>query len=104
MAGHDIDDLFGEAVVAWLTIKLRRNGAMSVEGHVNDEPFAKYLLETARDTVANYHARLKLGQVGGVIVPAYDTALVGTPEERKLMQAHEKLVGAQETLKDEPLP
>jgi hypothetical protein len=89
--GHDLDDQFGETVVAEIVIQLRRNGAMSVAGNINDEAFGIYLIDTAKDTLRNYHARLRLGQVGGLIVPAYDTALTGTPEERQLAESWNEL-------------
>jgi hypothetical protein len=93
---RDGDDLYGDTVVAALEIKLRRNGAMSVAGSITDEAYGLYLLDTARDTLRNYHARRRLGQVGGLIVPAHDTALVGTAEEKRLLAAREELVRAGE--------
>ena len=87
MSVGDPDDLHGETVVAFLEIKLRRSGAMSVAGHINDLAFGLHLLDTARETLKNHHAQLAAGTRGGLIVPAYDTSLVGTPEERKLFDA-----------------
>lgn len=88
---RDPDDLFGDTVVAELQIKLRRNGAMSVAGSITDETYALHLLDTARDTVRNYHAQRLLGQRSTLIVPAHDTSLVGTPEEKALLGAREQL-------------
>lgn len=88
---RDADDLHGDTVVATIEIKLRRNGAMSVAGSITDEAYGLYLLDTARDTLKSHHARGRLG--GGIIVPAHDTALVGTPEEKLLLAARHELAG-----------
>lgn len=42
------DDLI---VVAEINIRLRRNGAMSIEGSVGDKKFALAMLDNARDAV-----------------------------------------------------
>lgn len=88
---RDPDDLHGDTVVACLEIKLRRNGAMSVAGSITDEVYAKYLLDTARATITGYHSQRMLGNRSQLIVPAHDTALVGTPEEKKLLAARDQL-------------
>lgn len=71
---RDPDDLHGDAVVAYLEIKMRRNGAMSIGGNVNDEKYALAMLDTAKDTI-KAHNRRGLGK-DSLIVPAHDTALV----------------------------
>ena len=43
---------------------------------------------------ANYHGRAKLMDGKAIIVPAYDTALVGTPEEKQLLAARDELANA----------
>lgn len=91
---RDPDDLHGDTVVASLEINLRRNGAMSVGGSITDEVYALHLLDTARDTVKNYHAQRRLGNRSQLVVPAYDTSLVGTPEERALLAARDELSNA----------
>jgi len=96
VAAVDTDDSFGETVVAEITIRLRRNGCMSVEGSITDEVYARYLLDTARDTLTNYHLQRRLGNRSQLVVPAHDTALTGTPEERKLLEAREELVAAKD--------
>jgi hypothetical protein len=90
----DPDDLHGETVVAQITIALRRNGAMSVAGSITDEVYARYLLDTARDTLTNYHNQRRLGLRSQLIVPAHDTALVGTEAEKKLLAARDELSNA----------
>ena len=90
----DPDDLYGDTVVAVLEIKLRRNGCMSLGGSITDETYAMYLLDTARDTLRSYHTSRRLGLTSQLVVPAHDTALVGTPEEKKLIAAREELVAA----------
>jgi glyoxylase-like metal-dependent hydrolase (beta-lactamase superfamily II) len=92
--GKDLDDIHGDTVVAEITIQLRRNGCMSVAGSINDLIYANYLLDTARDTLASYHARKRLGDPINLIVPAHDTALVGTEEEKKLLKARDELSDA----------
>jgi hypothetical protein len=91
---RDPDNLHGDTVVAEITIQLRRNGCMSVAGSITDETHARYLLDTARDTLANYHLQRRLGMRSPLVVPAHDTALVGTPEERRLLAARDDLANA----------
>lgn len=94
MYSRDADDLHGDTIVAELVIQLRRNGAMSVAGSITDETYAKALLDTARDTITSYHAQRRLGNRSNIIVPAHDTALVGTEEEKKLLAARDELANA----------
>lgn len=91
--GKDLDDVHGDTVVAEIVIQMRRNGCMSVQGSINDHEYAKFILDTARDTLNTYRARKRLGQ-DTLIVPAYDTALVGTEQEKKLLQARDELANA----------
>lgn len=93
-ARHTLDDLHGDTCVAQITISLARSGVMRVEGSITDEKFVAYMLDTARDTLRNYHAKQKLGERSPIIVPAYDTALVGTPEEKALLAARHELADA----------
>jgi hypothetical protein len=90
----DLDNLHGSPVVAKLVIELHRDGSMSVAGSLTDEVYDLFLLDTARDTIKAYHAQRRAGLRGQLVVPAYDTALVGTPEERKLIQARDQLDNA----------
>lgn len=92
--GRDGDDLHGDTVVSEITVSLRRNGCMSVAGAITDLTYALYLLDTARDTVKSYHARAAMGMGQSIIVPAHDTALAGSPEERKLLAARDELANA----------
>jgi len=89
-----LDDLHGDTVVAQIKISMARSGACRVEGSITDHAFAHFLLDTARDVVNNYHGRAKLMGGEAIIVPAYDTALVGTPEEKKLLAARDELSDA----------
>ncbi len=91
---RDPDDIHGDTVVSEIVIRLRRNGAMSVSGSITDEKYARHLLDTARETLTNYHLQQKLGKRSAIIVPAYDTSLVGTPEEKKLIGARHELSNA----------
>lgn len=94
MTTRDPDDLHGDTVVAFLEIKLRRNGSMSVAGSITDEVYALHLIDTARATIQNHHAQARLGNRTQLIVPAHDTSLVGTPEEKMLLAARDELANA----------
>jgi hypothetical protein len=52
------------------------------------------MLDTARDVVSNFHQRAQLQAGKGVIVPVYDTPLVNTPQEQRLLDARHKLANA----------
>ena len=90
--GHSLDDLHGDTVVAKISISMGRSGMMKVEGSITDYEFALHMLDTARDVVNNYHGRAV--KDGGLIVPAYDTSLVGTDAEKKLLAARHELSDA----------
>lgn len=94
--GYDFDDRHGDTIVATITIQLRRNGAVGISGSITDEMSAKYMLETAADTLRGYHAQQKLGQRSPILVPAHDTAIVGTVEEKQLLQARDELSRARD--------
>jgi hypothetical protein len=87
-----IDDP-GNTVVAFLEIKMRRNGMMSIGGSITDEEYILKMIDTARVTLMENFQRNREGKV---IVPAYDTALVGTPQEKKLIKAIDDLHKANE--------
>lgn len=91
---QNLDDLHGDTLVARITITMARSGACRVEGSITDHAFATFMLDTARDVVNNYHNRAKLMDGKAIIVPAYDTALVGTPEEKLLLKARDDLANA----------
>lgn len=91
---RDPDDLHGDTVVCVLELKVRRNGSMSVGGSITDEVYTLALLDTARDIIKSYHARRRSGFVSSLVVPAHDTALVGTPEEKRLIAARDELSNA----------
>lgn len=69
----DPDDPHGDAVIAVLEIKVRRNGAMSVAGSINDEVYALAMLDSARDSIKSHNARGR--KQTALILPAHDTAL-----------------------------
>jgi hypothetical protein len=93
---RDPDNLFDDTVVSEIIIQLRRNGCMSIAGSISDEKFAKKMLDTARDTLTNYHIQRRMGNRSPLVVPAYDTALVGTQEEKLLLKAKEELINAKQ--------
>lgn len=94
MKRSTLDDVHGDTAVAKITITMARSGNCKVEGSITDKAFADFMLDTARDVVANYHGRAKLMDGKALIVPAYDTALVGTPEEKQLLAARDELSNA----------
>lgn len=75
MISKDPDDLYGDEPVAIIRIAVRRNGAMSVEGCINDERYALAMLDAAKDSVRNHNARQRMQRVGGLILPANETPL-----------------------------
>lgn len=90
----NMDDLHGDTVVSRLEIVCYRSGAMRLAGSITDEHYARAMLAQARETLDNYHIQQKLGRRSGILVPAYDTSLVGTPEEKKLLAARDELANA----------
>lgn len=90
MSEDDHSD-FGNTVVAFLEIKMRRNGMMSIGGSITDEEYVLKMIDTARATLVENFKREREGKI---IVPAHDTALVGTPQEKKLLRAREELAGS----------
>jgi hypothetical protein len=91
---QSLDDLHGQTTVARISIAMTRDGACRVEGSITDHAFACFMLDTARDVVNNYHNRAKLSDGKAIVVPAYDTALVGTEEEKRLLAARHELASA----------
>lgn len=89
-----LDDLHGDVPVAFIGITLLRSGVMKMEGSITDEKFVRYMLDTARDTMVSYHAKQKLGQRSSILVDACDTAIVGTPEEKRLLGERHKIADA----------
>jgi hypothetical protein len=89
-----MDDVHGETAVAMIKITMARSGNCKVEGSITDHEFATFMLDTAKDVVANYHNRAKLMGGNAIVVPAYDTALVGTEAEKKLLLARDELANA----------
>lgn len=92
MSENDHSD-FGNTVVAFLEIKMRRNGMMSIGGSVTDQEYVLKMIDTARATLVENFKREREGKI---IVPAHDTALVGTPQEKKLIQATDDLYKARD--------
>ena len=86
-----LDDLHGDTIVSRITISCSRSGAMKVEGSITDYHYAMAMLKTAEDVVRNYHKR---SGPESIIVPAHDTALVGTDAEKRLLAARDELADA----------
>lgn len=94
MRRASLDDLHGATTVCRIVVEMDRAGNCKVEGSITDKEFADFLLDTAKSVVASYHDRAKLIQGKPLIVPAYDTALVGTDAEKKLLAARGELADA----------
>jgi len=78
----------GDTIVAFLEIKMRRNGMMSIGGSITDEASVLAMIDTARATLVE---NFRVNREGKIIVPAYDTALVGTDHEKRLIGAIDDL-------------
>lgn len=89
MTRHSLDDIHGATIVCRITIDMDRMGNCRVEGSITDKEFALLMLDTARQVVISYH-----NKGGKIIVPAHDTALVGTEAEKKLLAARHELANA----------
>lgn len=94
MKRNTLDDLHGATTVCRIVVEMDRAGNCRVEGSITDKEFATFMLDTAKGVVANYHDRAKLVAGKPLIVPAYDTALVGTDAEKKLLAARHQLADA----------
>jgi hypothetical protein len=88
-------NLFGDTVVALLEIKMHRSGVMSIGGSITDEASVLAMIDTARATLVE---RFRADRRGKIIVPAYDTALVGTDMEKKLLRATDQLHRARDEI------
>lgn len=75
-AARDPDDLYGEQTVFLLEIRCRRNGSMSVAGNINDEAYALSVLDKAKQTVKDHHARQTLRAGSPYIIPPKDSGLL----------------------------
>jgi hypothetical protein len=72
-SARDPDDLYGDATVFTIQIRVRRNGAMSVGGDVNNLVYALSVLDAAKDSLKSFHARRVLAGGNDLIIPAKDT-------------------------------
>jgi hypothetical protein len=57
-------------IVAEVNLRLRRNGALSVEGHIGDRDFVLAMLDNARDAVMR-----QIPATGTLVVPGRDVAV-----------------------------
>lgn len=64
-------ELRDDDVLAEITVRVHRSGAMQVAGDIHDEKFALSMIDAARDSVRSYHLRQK----GQIIIPAHVAAL-----------------------------
>jgi hypothetical protein len=67
-----IDGGDGRQVTGVVTIKLWSDGAMSVEGPVEDTAFCLAILENAKDAVRNHKVRR---QDRPIVIPNYDVSV-----------------------------
>lgn len=68
-----------DTVIAMLELKVRKNGAMSVAGCIDDMPYALAMLDNARDTIKRHNARKRIQGGAAEIIPASDTGLILPP-------------------------
>ena len=54
---QDVDDLWGDAVIAKIEICVRRNGSMSTAGTIENEAYALAILDHAKDAIRSHHKR-----------------------------------------------
>lgn len=94
MKHQSLDDLHGATLVCRITVEMDRMGNCKVDGSITDEEIALLMLDTARDCIRSYHAKRRAGTGSQIIVPAYDTALVGTEAEKKLLASRHELADA----------
>jgi hypothetical protein len=73
---RDPDNLYDDDVVAVLELKVRRNGAMSVAGCINEEAYALAMLDNARDTIKRHNAQNTLNAGASLIIPSHDTGII----------------------------
>lgn len=59
-----------DPVVAYLQIDIRRSGALSVAGSIDNERYAVSALQGAIDAVKSHHSKVKT-----LIIPGKDTGL-----------------------------
>jgi len=91
MLRQTLDDVHGQTMVCRITVSMDRAGNCKVEGAITDHEFAMLMLDTAKDVVNSYHGRVRGADGRPLIVPANDTALVGTEAEKKLLAARHEL-------------
>jgi hypothetical protein len=89
MNRQSLDDIHGATLVCRIAVEMDRAGNCRVDGSITDREFALLMLDTARQAVLSYHDK-----GGKIIVPAHDTALVGTDAEKKLLAARHELSDA----------
>ena len=65
-------------VVAELRIRVRRDGAMSVAGCIQEEAYALAMLEHAKDTIRQYSARQRINKGDVLMTPSYDAPRIAS--------------------------
>lgn len=68
---QDPDALYDDAPVARIELTVRRSGAMSVAGTIDNQAYALAMLANAADAIRNYHTRKK----SQLIIPGNDVSL-----------------------------
>ena len=64
-------ELRDDDVLATITVRVHRSGAMQVAGDIHDEKFALSMIDAARDSVRSYHLR----QRGSLIIPSHASGI-----------------------------
>lgn len=71
------EDTRDEDIVAYITVKVARSGAMAVSGAIAEEAFALACLDQAKQSIKDFHKRRR-GEslvIAPQIIPAWDTPL-----------------------------
>lgn len=69
---HDENGRDFNHVRAQIRITIYADGAMAVNGHIEDKLAALTMLDAAKQSVQNYHDRKAMQKPGGLILPARD--------------------------------
>jgi hypothetical protein len=66
--GYPLDSA-GDLPVARIEIVMYQSGMIKVEGQITNKEFALTMIDSARETVCNYHARRKIERGDTVLIP-----------------------------------
>jgi hypothetical protein len=73
---RDPDDLYGDDVVAYLRLAVRRNCSMSIDGCINDETYALEMLDNGKDSIRRHNEKRRINAGQQIIIPGNDTGII----------------------------